>query len=192
MVLRNRHRHPRSHQRNRIRDTYANSGSCLRIEIAERFFFDLTARTGVRNGGPIRYGRACQSGSNFRHRGFNLFMRLPLCVATVCILNSFSSSNAWPKAPTQTFRTLSKLPMDLNPAPPHKTTPPIEKRPRNPEIASATRAVEILLATEMSALGQKRTSDCHPLMSAIPPKADIAERRLDVRFVPIGDICSHI
>jgi hypothetical protein len=25
----------------------------------------------------------------------------------------------------------------------------------------------------MSALGQKQTSDCRPLMSAIPPKADI-------------------
>jgi hypothetical protein len=36
----------------------------------------------------------------------------------------------------------------------------------------------------MSALGQKQTSDCRPLMSALPPKADIAERDWDVRFVP--------
>jgi hypothetical protein len=40
----------------------------------------------------------------------------------------------------------------------------------------------------MSALGQKRTSDCRPLMSALPPKADIAERNWDVRFVPIAEI----
>jgi hypothetical protein len=33
-------------------------------------------------------------------------------------------------------------------------------------------------------LGQKQTSDCRPLMSAIPPKADIPQSRLDVRFVP--------
>jgi hypothetical protein len=44
----------------------------------------------------------------------------------------------------------------------------------------------------MSALGQKRTSDCHPLMSAIPPKADIAERRLDARFVPITTSPRHV
>jgi hypothetical protein len=40
----------------------------------------------------------------------------------------------------------------------------------------------------MSALGQKQTSDWRSLMSAIPPKADIAGRRLDVRFVPKADI----
>jgi hypothetical protein len=39
----------------------------------------------------------------------------------------------------------------------------------------------------MSALGQKRTLDCHPLMSALPPKADIAERDPHVRFVPKAD-----
>jgi hypothetical protein len=38
-----------------------------------------------------------------------------------------------------------------------------------------------------SALGQKQTSDCLPLMSALPPKADIARRQLDVRFVPQAD-----
>jgi hypothetical protein len=40
----------------------------------------------------------------------------------------------------------------------------------------------------MSALGQKRTWDCRSLMSALPPKADIAGRQLDVRFMPIADI----
>jgi hypothetical protein len=39
----------------------------------------------------------------------------------------------------------------------------------------------------MSALGQKQTSDWRKLMSALPPKADIAEHRRDVRFVPIAD-----
>jgi hypothetical protein len=40
----------------------------------------------------------------------------------------------------------------------------------------------------MSALGQKQTSDCRLSMSAIHPKADIAGRQLDVRFVPKADI----
>jgi hypothetical protein len=40
----------------------------------------------------------------------------------------------------------------------------------------------------VSALGQKRTlKRLHP-MSALPPKADIAERDRDVRFVPTRDI----
>jgi hypothetical protein len=34
---------------------------------------------------------------------------------------------------------------------------------------------------------KKQTSDCRPLMSALPPKADIAERDWDVRFVPQPD-----
>jgi hypothetical protein len=42
----------------------------------------------------------------------------------------------------------------------------------------------------MSALGQKRTWDCRSLMSALPPKADIARRELDVRFVPKADMLS--
>jgi NAD(P)-dependent dehydrogenase (short-subunit alcohol dehydrogenase family) len=42
----------------------------------------------------------------------------------------------------------------------------------------------------MSALGQKQTLDWRPLMSALLPKADIAGRHLDVRFVPIADINS--
>jgi hypothetical protein len=42
----------------------------------------------------------------------------------------------------------------------------------------------------MSALGQKRTLGDVRLMSALPPKADIAGSQLDVRFVPKADICS--
>jgi hypothetical protein len=41
-----------------------------------------------------------------------------------------------------------------------------------------------------SELGQKQTLDCRPLMSALPPKADIAGCELDVRFVPKADIVS--
>jgi hypothetical protein len=37
----------------------------------------------------------------------------------------------------------------------------------------------------MSALGQKRTLRPEISMSALPPKADIPQHRLDVRFVPI-------
>jgi hypothetical protein len=40
----------------------------------------------------------------------------------------------------------------------------------------------------MSALGQKRTLEWRPLMSALPPKADIRLRGVDVRFVPKADI----
>jgi hypothetical protein len=39
----------------------------------------------------------------------------------------------------------------------------------------------------MSALGQKRTSDCVRAMSALPPKADIETQSRDVRFVPFAD-----
>jgi hypothetical protein len=42
----------------------------------------------------------------------------------------------------------------------------------------------LLRATGMSALGQKRTLRLVRLMSALPPKADIAGRPLDVCFVP--------
>jgi hypothetical protein len=42
----------------------------------------------------------------------------------------------------------------------------------------------------MSALGQKQTSENVWTMSALPPKADIAGRRLDVRFVPKADSCT--
>ena len=40
----------------------------------------------------------------------------------------------------------------------------------------------------MSHLGHKRTLRLASPMSALPPKADIPQRRLDVRFVPIADI----
>jgi hypothetical protein len=40
----------------------------------------------------------------------------------------------------------------------------------------------------MYALGHKRTSANVPSMSALSPKADIAERGRHVRFVPIADI----
>ena len=40
----------------------------------------------------------------------------------------------------------------------------------------------------MSALGQKQTFSQLCAMSALPPKADIAETDWDVRFVPIADI----
>jgi hypothetical protein len=40
----------------------------------------------------------------------------------------------------------------------------------------------------MSASGQKQTLHRSNVMSALPPKADIAGRRLDVRFVPKADI----
>jgi len=42
----------------------------------------------------------------------------------------------------------------------------------------------------MSALGQKQTSDCRPLMSALPPKADMVQDDRDVRFVPQADSCT--
>ena len=40
----------------------------------------------------------------------------------------------------------------------------------------------------MSALGHKRTLERLYTMSALPPKADIVSRELDVRFVPKADI----
>jgi hypothetical protein len=40
----------------------------------------------------------------------------------------------------------------------------------------------------MSPLGQKRTFGEAETMSALPPKADITERRRHVRFVPKADI----
>jgi hypothetical protein len=44
------------------------------------------------------------------------------------------------------------------------------------------------LGRPTSALGQKQTSHSKIAMSASPPKADIAERDRDVRFVPKADI----
>jgi hypothetical protein len=40
----------------------------------------------------------------------------------------------------------------------------------------------------MSSLGQKRTSGSEISMSALPPKADIAQHGGNVRFVPKADI----
>jgi len=45
-------------------------------------------------------------------------------------------------------------------------------------------------ARPMSALGQKRTSVHVRVTSALPPKADIAEHRCDVRFVPNADMAA--
>src|SRR6516165_6492494 len=42
----------------------------------------------------------------------------------------------------------------------------------------------------MSALGQKQTLHRSNRMSALPPIADIPQRRLDVRFVPKADSCT--
>ena len=39
----------------------------------------------------------------------------------------------------------------------------------------------------MSALGHKQTFAPHKVMSALPPKADIYTRIIDVCFVPIAD-----
>ncbi len=41
---------------------------------------------------------------------------------------------------------------------------------------------------KMSALGHKRTWECASGMSALPPKADILQGGVDVRYVPIADI----
>jgi hypothetical protein len=40
----------------------------------------------------------------------------------------------------------------------------------------------------MSAFGQKQTSHQVRVMSALPPKADIAQHGGNVRFVPIADM----
>jgi hypothetical protein len=44
----------------------------------------------------------------------------------------------------------------------------------------------ILLST--SGMGQKQTCRFETAMSALPPKADMAKRDRDVRFVPIADM----
>jgi hypothetical protein len=43
-------------------------------------------------------------------------------------------------------------------------------------------------ASPMSASGQKQTSRPEISMSALPPKAEIAGRQLNVRFVPNSDM----
>jgi hypothetical protein len=44
------------------------------------------------------------------------------------------------------------------------------------------------LEQPVSALGRKQTSEYVHRMSALPPKADIRQRELNVRFVPKADI----
>jgi hypothetical protein len=44
----------------------------------------------------------------------------------------------------------------------------------------------------MSALGQKQTSESVWMMSALSPRADIAEYDEDVRFVPKADMLCFI
>src|SRR5215469_9237444 len=51
-------------------------------------------------------------------------------------------------------------------------------------------SIVLLSRRFMSALGQKRTLTHVHGMSALPPKADIAERRCHVRFVPKADSCT--
>ena len=43
----------------------------------------------------------------------------------------------------------------------------------------------------MSALGQKQTFKRLLLMSALPPKADMAQHSCDVRFVPKADMLTY-
>jgi hypothetical protein len=45
-----------------------------------------------------------------------------------------------------------------------------------------------LIVDFINSIGQKQTLRRVKSMSALPPKADISARRLDVRFVPITDI----
>src|SRR5262245_21031864 len=53
--------------------------------------------------------------------------------------------------------------------------------------------VQLLVhARLVSALGQKRTSEHDQIVSALPPKADVAERDWHVRFVPKADITTSL
>jgi hypothetical protein len=60
-------------------------------------------------------------------------------------------------------------------------------------VAGQTGGLEVVrsLRSSMSALGQKRTSERDQVMSALPPKADIAECDRHVRFVPKADISAR-
>jgi hypothetical protein len=55
-------------------------------------------------------------------------------------------------------------------------------------------AVRVPAKGLMSALGQKRTLEHLRAMSALPPKADIAERDWNIRFVPKAEVskCKRI
>jgi hypothetical protein len=62
----------------------------------------------------------------------------------------------------------------------------LSKRDSFDEIASSHCLLEVVAGTSraacrMSALGQKQTFRCAAVMSALPPKADIGMRQLDVR-----------
>ena len=46
-------------------------------------------------------------------------------------------------------------------------------------------------SSDVPALGQKQTSQQVRAMSALPPKADIADVMRDVRFVPKADMSAH-
>ena len=72
------------------------------------------------------------------------------------------------------------------------TDPALERRfmalPEARESASYRVKITLGMKRPMSALGQKRIWRTQFAMSALPPKADIARRDPDVRFVPIADI----
>ena len=60
-------------------------------------------------------------------------------------------------------------------------------------VAGQTGRLEVVrFALPMSALGQKQTLRKLRLMSALPPKADIADAMSNVRFVAIADISSDM
>src|SRR5262245_5198602 len=66
-----------------------------------------------------------------------------------CVLNLFSSSSAWQRAPTtQTFRELSKPPKDVNPTVQRKTPLPDSRSSQKRTFA---------VQSGVSAKGQKRT-----------------------------------
>jgi hypothetical protein len=54
--------------------------------------------------------------------------------------------------------------------------------------ATDSRATQVLRTGTESALGQKQTLVRVHMMSALPPKADIADAMRNVRFVPKADI----
>src|SRR6516225_7053625 len=64
-------------------------------------------------------------------------------------------------------------------------------RPRSTNGGRSSKRRESRRSEEMSALGQKQTSGHVRVMSALPPKADIAEGNRDVRFVPKADMQAH-
>jgi hypothetical protein len=51
-------------------------------------------------------------------------------------------------------------------------------------------AAHVCFGPRISALGRKQTSDRRPLMSALPPKADIVHGGGNVRLVPFLELCA--